>query len=280
MDFTIPYTPELTDDLYRRIAEAVKKACGINLEVGKRELVRARLAKRLRALGLPDYESYVDFLRRDDSGEEFSTMLDVLSTNVTSFFREPKHFEYLAEAILGPRIRAATGAKTFRAWSAGCSSGEEPYTIAIVLAEAIKNPTAWDVKVLATDLSRRVLARAREGLYDPAALGSMPEGIRQRHFVSIGSGEGRRFRVADATRRIVTFAPLNLIAPWPMRGPFDIIFCRNVMIYFDKETQGRIIARFWDILGSGGYLFVGHSESLAGIRHSFRYVQPTVYRKP
>jgi len=271
----------LTETQFNEISEFVKGQCGINLHDGKKELVKARLGKRLRALGLPDFEAYMEHVRQDAAGDELVTMLDALSTNLTSFFRESDHFEYLARHVL-PRAATKAGgaAPRLRLWSAGCSTGEEPYSLAITLAEHVANLGRWDARILATDLSTRVLARAREGVYDADRVAGLPSALVAKHFTALRDDGGRRYRVREGLRRLVTFARLNLVEEWPMRGPFDAIFCRNVMIYFDKPTQGRLVERFGNLLAPGGTLCIGHSESLAGVCHSLRYVQPTVYEKP
>lgn len=271
---------ELTDREFEEISELVKNLCGINLHQGKKELVKARLNKRLRALNLTSFDDYVAHIRKDASGDELITMLDSIATNLTSFFRENGHFEHLAQTVL-PRIaadRAGTRGR-LRIWSAGCSSGEEPYTIAIVLHEHLPDVSSWDAKILATDLSTKVLAKAVEGNFAAERLGDIPGAYVPRYFTCVQTRPDRVFRVQDSVRRLVTFARLNLLETWPMTGPFDVIFCRNVMIYFDKPTQTRLIDRFWNLLGPQGVLYVGHSESLAGVKHRFEYVQPTVYRK-
>lgn len=280
MSLAVLQTTELTDLQFTRISDLVKRLCGINLHQGKKELVKSRLGKRLRKLGLADYDEYIEYVRRDGGGDELIAMLDAISTNLTSFFREPGHFDYLAQDVL-PRIVAAAGkaARRLRIWSAGCSSGEEPYTIGIVANESVPDLASWDARILATDLSTRVLARASEGIYDADRLKNLPGMLTGRYFTCIETHPPRRYQVNDCIRTLVSFARLNLLERWPMRGPFDAVFCRNVMIYFDKPTQTRLVDRFWELLAPGGVLFVGHSESLAGVKHRFDYVQPTVYRK-
>jgi chemotaxis protein methyltransferase CheR len=260
---------EITDNQFAAISALVHGQCGINLHDGKKELVRARLAKRLRTLGLTCFDAYLEHLRSDRS-DELVAMLDALSTNLTSFFRESDHFVYLSEKVL-PRLPE----KRLRLWSAGCSSGEEPYSIAIQLAETLPDLKQWDARMLATDLSTAMLAKAQTGLYTAERLDGLPEILVKRHFTR----QGADYCVRSELRGLVHFARLNLMDPWPMRGPFDVIFCRNVMIYFDKPTQSRLVQRFWELLRPGGTLFIGHSESLTGVRHGFAYVQPTVYEK-
>ncbi|NLF29814.1 MAG: protein-glutamate O-methyltransferase [Planctomycetes bacterium] len=270
-------TTELTDAQFSALSRLVKQVAGINLHEGKRELVKSRLNKRLRHLGLRDFNQYIEYLAADTTAGELTAMLDAISTNLTSFFRENAHFEFLASSVL-PAWGAS--ARPLRAWSAGCSSGEEAYTLAICLQENLPKPAGRDVRILATDLSTRVLNKAAAGVYDADRLESMPAALRGRYFTPVLRDGQRCFQVSDGIRRMVTFGRLNLMEAWPMRGPFDLIFCRNVMIYFDKATQGALVNRFHDLLASGGLLFIGHSESLTGIQHRFRYVQPTVYRKP
>ena len=258
---------------FGRISAFVKTVCGINLHTGKKELVKARLAKRIRELDLHSFDDYFDYVHADASGVELTVMLDRLSTNLTYFFREAQHF-----ALIPKLVGENAATKKMRVWSAGCSSGEEPYSLAICLSEAIGGG-GYDVKVLATDISTRVLATARKGVYHSERLREVPGGLVGRHFTMIQARPDRVYRVNDELRSQVAFARLNLMENWPMTGPFDAIFCRNVMIYFDKSTQARLVERFERLLRPGGMLFVGHSESLAGVSHTLGYVQPAVYRR-
>lgn len=267
---------ELRPAHFARIAEMVKHVAGIDLRAGKEGLVRSRLGARLRAVGAAGYDEYLARLEADASGAELVQMLDLLTTNKTSFFREPEHFRLLQDEVLPAFAPRAGG---LRIWSAGCSTGEEPYTTAIVLRENLSADAFAAARVLATDLSTRVLTRARQGRYAEELLADVPPQLVSRHFVAAPATGERMVRVADATRAPVSFARLNLMGSWPMRGPFDVIFCRNVMIYFDKATQARLVNRFAELLAPGGWLFVGHSESLTGIQHPLSYVQPAVYRK-
>ena len=266
---------ELSDDQFNAISDFVKNSCGINLHDGKKELVKARLNKRLRVLGLASFDQYINFLSSPGGAGEITLMLDAISTNLTFFFREAKHLDFLRDTVLPGLADQRANSRRLRIWSAGCSSGEEPYSIAVVMHEAMSNLAGWNAGILATDLSTRVLARAKDGIYEAERFREMPRELVGRYFHTCGEG----YEVNDNLRRIVTFARLNLMHRWPMNGPFDVIFCRNVMIYFDKPTQSRLIERFSDILCPGGYLFIGHSESLAGVQHQLSYVQPTVYQK-
>jgi len=281
MPTTLIDSPPLMEEQFNKISKLVKELCGINLHSDKKELVKDRLSKRLRMLGLSDFRQYTEYIRRDSSGAELVTMVDALSTNLTSFFRYPGHFEYLVKKII-PRLIANAGktGRRLRIWSAGCSSGEEPYSIAICLCEGIAELKSWDAKILATDISTRMLDRAKEGVYDAEQIKTVPFLSRSKYFQCVQSRPERLHCVNQNLRDLVDLTRLNLIEPWPMRGHFDIVFCRNVMIYFDTATQQMLIDRYSDLLSSRGTLFVGHSESLSGITHRLRYVQPTVYEKP
>jgi chemotaxis protein methyltransferase CheR len=279
MTHVSPNPAELTPSQFSSISQMVRDLCGINLHDGKMALVKARLNKRLRRLGLDNFHQYMDVIQRDAGGQETAAMLDALSTNLTYFFREPRHFEILRDLVLPGVLRRHRQDRTIRIWSAGCSSGEEPYSIALAVREAINDLEEWDVRILATDLSRPMLAMAREGSYASPRLKETPAAWVAKYFTHSGHGAGSRYRVKDALRQWVHFAHLNLVEDWPMKGQFDVIFCRNVMIYFDKTVQAKLIERFWRQLAPGGCLFLGHSESLAGLRHPFRYLRPTVYEK-
>jgi chemotaxis protein methyltransferase CheR len=272
---------KLEEKDFLRISDMVYKHCGINLHSGKKELVRARLAKRLRSLKMRTFPEYIDFAFNDPTGEEFTALVDSLSTNLTSFFRENQHFEYLKKeflpSIISEKIKA--GDRVIRAWSAGCSSGEEPYSIAITLLEAIKMDRSLTAKILATDISTQILAKAKAGVYDPERVAPVPPELKNRYLTSEKENNHKVFKAGKSLKDIIFFGHLNLMDEWPIKVPLDFIFCRNVMIYFDKQTQERLVNRYWQNLNPGGLLFTGHSESLTGINHKFRYVQPTIYVK-
>lgn len=267
---------------FRVISDLVYEHCGINLHDGKKELVRARLAKRLREGNFRSFSEYIRYVLDDPTGSEFTILVDALSTNLTKFFREEQHFEYLRSRLLPRLLETKQHHHDFRirGWSAGCSSGEEPYSVAITLLEAVQGRGRWDVKLLATDVSTRMLERAQEGVYDKGRIEPIPLPLRNKYLLHTRTKGVDVYEVGPQLRGVVIFSYLNLIQDWPVRGPIDFIFCRNVMIYFDKPTQGRLINRFYDLLAPGGVLFTGHSESLTGIEHKFRYVQPTIYTKP
>lgn len=264
----------LTDAHFRTISQLVYRVCGINLQPGKEGLVKTRLAKRVVTLGFSDFDDYLRHVASDKV--EGAVMVDLLTTNKTSFFREEQHFDYLHSRIL-PALAARPG--PIRIWSAGCSSGEEPYTLAMVLRDHLPDPDRREVRILATDISARVLAKAREGVYGEDLLRDVPDSMRKRHWTPVHGQTPRAYQASDKLRAMIRFARLNLMEAWPMSGPFDAIFCRNVMIYFDKQTQEKLVNRYWELLPPGGHLFVGHSESLTSLKHRFQYVQPAVYLK-
>lgn len=258
---------------FRHLCDRVYSLCGINLKTGKEELVHSRLQKRLSALNLSSFEQYFKFLDDDRQGLEVVWMIDALTTNKTSFFREIQHFVFLREQVL-PHIRG----NRLRIWSAACSTGEEPYSIAILLAESLANFKQWDTKILATDISTKVLAKAKEAVYETEILEPIPQDWRKKWFHK-EDATGRTWRLDPQLRSMVSLARLNFMDRFPMKGPFDVIFCRNAMIYFDKPTQEKLVQRFYDLIAPGGFLFVGHSESLTGAKHSFNYIQPAIYQK-
>lgn len=283
VDFTTNQGADLSVLEFHRVRDLLHRVCGIRLQDGKEQLVKARLWKRVRSLGLDGYSEYLDRVESSSGAEELVQMVDSLTTNKTSFFREPAHFEFLRDHI----GEAIVSGRELRIWSAGCSTGQEPYTIAITMLEAAgrapaPNPAAGsggEFRVLATDISNRVLDEARRGRYPGSDLDGVDSSLVGRYFTRSNEGGRPAFTVADRVRRAVRFAKLNLMGEWPMHGPFDFIFCRNVMIYFDLATQQKLIRRFGEILRPGGHLLVGHSESLSGRAQGFTYVQPATYRK-
>jgi chemotaxis protein methyltransferase CheR len=281
MSTLIVDSPTLTEEEFSHISELVYKHCGINLHEGKKELVRSRLAKYVREGNFQNFEEYLHHVLEDRTGRAFSEMVDSISTNLTSFFRERQHFDYLRQEFLPGWLEQKRERHDLRlrAWSAGCSSGEEPYTIALTLLEAVEGKGHWDVKILGTDISTRMLETARKGCYPPERVEPVPGMQKQRYLVPVTVDGEKCFQAGPELKRLVVFNYLNLMEGWPIRGPIDFIFCRNVMIYFDKPTQQRLVERFYDLLADGGVLFTGHSESLTGVVHRFRYVRPTIYMK-
>ena len=283
--FAVPsdFNPELSDKEYHAIADFVHKTAGINLMEGKKELMRTRLSKRMRALKFHDFKTYFSYVMNDKTGEEIVFLLDALSTNLTSFFREPQHFQYMAKELL-PKWEQkgrSKGSHRLRIWSAACSSGEEPYTIAMVVLD--KSPyfaQGGDFKILATDISTKVLGMAQQGLYGAERTKDIPHQYLQKYWKRTDSARGDKlYHVNDDVKKIIAFRRFNLMDPLPFKGPLDLIFCRNVMIYFDKETIAKLVEKYYSVLGKGGYLFIGHSESLSGFKHPFKYVGPCIYLK-
>jgi chemotaxis protein methyltransferase CheR len=273
----------MLDRDYEFIRGLVYTHSRINLGADKKELVSARLGKRLRATGLTTITDYCRHLQGPRATEELPHLIDVISTNHTYFFREIAHFDFLTQTIL-PELMAARQAARWprlNIWSAACSSGEEPYTIALVMEQFFGRQATWPWQLDATDISNPVLAKAREGAYKSEALEKIPP-AQLRAFFQEGAGAlAGTFRVKPALQQNIRFRQLNLLGPsLPFSEPFQIIFCRNVMIYFDRATQEELVARLSRLLVPGGYLLVGHSESLTGIKHSMESVRPAVYRRP
>lgn len=267
-----------TDSDFRYISTFAAEYAGIMLPDTKRDMVYSRLTRRLRVLRLPSFARYCDLLRAGDP-VELDYFINALTTNLTSFFRETHHFEYLAQTLLPQLLAYHERDRRLRIWSAGCSTGEEPYSIAMTLAENVPHPERWDIRILATDLDSDVLERAAAGVYDLERLKTMDASRRARWFRRGRGRQSGRARVVDDLKRLVSFRRLNLMAPWPMHGRFDVIFCRNVVIYFDKPTQARLFGRFAQQMHDHGRLFVGHSESLYQVAPDFQLIGNTVYRR-
>jgi chemotaxis protein methyltransferase CheR len=264
---------QATFEKYRSI---IYDKSGIALAPGKEALVSARVAKRMRQLMLDDHRVYLRRLTEDESGEEIVQLLDAISTNVTSFYREPAHFEMLTRLLTE---WSHEGQRRFRIWCAAASTGEEPYTIAMTLLDALGGSGA-DMRILATDISTRVLARAMEGVYGEERVKPIPKPLLTRYFDKTGPRDAISYMAGQPLRNLLLFRRLNLAEPpFPMRGPLDVVFCRNVMIYFDNRVRTRLLDEAYRLLKPGGYLFVGHAESLTGMVSSFKLVRPSVYRK-
>lgn len=248
---------------FRRIAELLYEQAGISLTETKATLVYSRLAKRLRALGLRSFGEYCAMIASPGGEAERANMLNALTTNVTRFFREPHHFDHLRDQVLAPRLAALKAGARMRLWSAACSSGQEPYSIALTVLSLLPEAPSLDIRILATDIDSRVVAQAREGVYPADLVEPIPADFRNR-WLERDPANPRQWRMGEAARSLIAFKELNLIGPWPMRGPFDAIFCRNVVIYFDEPTQETIWSRFAPLLGAEGRLYIGHSERVTG----------------
>ena len=261
---------KLTDAEFNRIRELVREHTGIALSEAKRQLVYGRLARRLRALQLTDFGTYIKMLERGEPAE-LEEFTNAVTTNLTSFFRESHHFDYLANDALPAIAARDTGMRRLRIWCCAASTGEEPYSIAMVLRECAQMLNGWDAKLLATDLDSNVLAHGIAGVYTEERFGTV-SATRRRSFF-----EGTRAN--DEVRSLITFKQLNLMNEWPMRGPFDAIFCRNVIIYFDKPTQRALFERMAKMQRPGDYLFLGHSESLYRVSERYDLIGKTIYRR-
>lgn len=270
--------PTLDRKTFERFREVVYARSGINLRDGKESLVAARVGKRMRSLGLNCYREYLNAVMEDESGDEVVQLLDAISTNVTSFFREPGHFDFLRERLTE---WADAGQRRFRLWSAACSSGEEPYSIAMTMLEALAGYGGIDAKILATDISTKVLARCSAGEYHEDKVKGVPPPQLGRYFDRRRESGENVYVVRQELKRPIVFKRLNLSAPpFPMQGPMDVIFCRNVMIYFDNGVRRKLLAEHFRLLKPGGFLMVGHAESLTGMVSEFKTVRPSIYVKP
>jgi chemotaxis protein methyltransferase CheR len=266
----------LTAREFEQFRQLAYEKFGLDLRNGKETLVSARLGKKIRELSFRSYQEYYRHVLEDRTGEALTALIDALTTNHTSFFREPAHFEFLRRTIL-PGLRRRD---RIAIWSAACSTGEEPYSIAFALLEELGKAALARIRILATDISTRVLANAQRGAYPAERFAGIPAHQLSRYLLR---GEQRFkdwYRVKPEVRAVVEFRRLNLMERFSNLGPFPVIFCRNVMIYFDKPTQQDLVNRLEGCLEPGGYLLIGHAESLNGVDHPLRYVRPAIYRKP
>jgi chemotaxis protein methyltransferase CheR len=262
---------------FAALRELVKTHTGIHLSEQKREMVYGRLSRRLRALGLESFRAYRALLERGDS-DELTQFCNAITTNLTSFFREAHHFQYLREQLLESRAADARGVRRLRFWSAGCSTGEEPYSLAMTIHEALPDARRWDIRILATDLDTEVLGRGQRGRYEEDRVrGLAPQ--RLARFFQCEGGAPPAYTVTGELADLIAFRGLNLMHPLPMKGPFDAIFCRNVVIYFDKDTQRELFARIARLQRPGDILFLGHSESLYRVSEDYTLVGKTIYRR-
>ena len=270
---------QLSDAVFQKFSSLVYQKAGIYLKAEKKELLNARLGKRLRALGMDSFADYYDYVVRDSSGEELVQMIDVVSTNFTSFFRENSHFELLVSRVLPELTSRVGGKKEVVIWSAASSSGEEPYTIALVSEDFFEKKPDWNYRILATDISTRVLAHAKRGVYSSDRVTKVPNNYLKKYFQrGVGEAAGN-VRLKEPIRRRISFERFNLMDDFPWNATLDVIFCRNVMIYFNRETQQELVNKFYRALAPGGYLFIGHSESISSLQHQFAQIASTAYQK-
>jgi chemotaxis protein methyltransferase CheR len=268
-----------TDADFSSLRQLVKEISGITLADSKRELVYGRLSRRLRHHGMQSFAEYRALLASDAGKAEMGEFTNAVTTNLTSFFRENHHFEYLRDEFLRPRAADPRANRRIRIWCSASSTGEEPYSIAMTVAEAIPDWERWDIRILATDLDTRCLADCEAAVYREERVKGMARDKVERHFDRSNRNGETLFRVKPALTRMVSFRQLNLMHPFPIRGPIDVIFCRNVIIYFDKETQRSLFERVAGLQRPGDLLFLGHSESLFKVSDAWSLIGKTIYRK-
>ncbi len=265
----------ISDNDFALFSKLVYDKTGINLHFGKKQLLQSRVNKVLRKRGISSYRAYYEIVKKDSSGEELIEFINLISTNVTHFFREIKHFEFLKHTWF-PEFNF-NNSKSVKVWSAACSSGEEPYSLAITMKELLRNN--YDFQVYATDISTKVLKMAQRAIYPIGFLDKINNELVKKYFFEGKNSANGYVKLKDEIKKQVVFEKLNLIEPFKVPYKFDIVFCRNVMIYFDLNIKELIINKFYDCMNKGAYLMIGHSESLNGISHPFKYVMPAVYKK-
>jgi chemotaxis protein methyltransferase CheR len=257
----------------------VKEQSGITLGEAKRELVYGRVSRRLRALGLSAFADYRRMLAGPEGQAEMIEFINAVTTNLTSFFRESHHFDFLRDDYLRQKVADAKGSRRLRIWCSAASTGEEPYSIAISVAEAIPEWERWDIRILATDLDTNVLQTCVNGVYGEDRVRGMQKSRLERFFDVVGERDDRRYKVKADLARMISFRQLNLMHPLPMKGPIDVVFCRNVIIYFDKDTQRALFSRIAPLQRPGDVLILGHSESLLKVSDAWTLMGKTIYRK-
>ncbi|KAF0217440.1 MAG: chemotaxis protein methyltransferase [Geobacteraceae bacterium] len=273
----------LSNEDFSRLSQFIYKQCGIKMPIAKKTMLEARLQKRLRSMGMRSFRDYCDYLFSPQGIEqELVQMIDLVTTNKTDFFREPDHFDYLQQRVLPEWVQKYGGGinRKLMIWSAGCSTGEEPYTLSMVLSEFAESCPGFKFQILATDISTRVLEKARTAIYEEERVESVPMPMKRKYLLRSRDKASGLVRIAPELREKVQFRRLNFMdSDFGMREPIDIIFCRNVIIYFDRPTQERLLNHFYNHMTPGGYIFMGHSETLNGLDVPLVTVHPTIYRK-
>lgn len=281
-ELTVAQRPEehsLSKAQFKFICTMVYDTTGIVLDERKREMVYRRLMRRTRQLQLPSFDAYCQLLKKD-AHTELPSFINAITTNLTSFFRESHHFDYIANTFLPDHTKKYCHTNRIRIWSAACSTGEEPYSLAISLLDAQPDlASKWDVKILATDLDTDVLAKARSGIYTDDRVEGLDKAMVKKWFTKGRGSNENKVRVSPKLAELITFKQLNLLEQWPMRGPFDVIICRNVLIYFDKKTQEKLTKRYYEMLRPGGILILGHSESLSKTQTQYKLLGRTIFEK-
>lgn len=266
------------DRHFNNFRKLVLTQTGISLSDEKKELVYSRLSRRLRKLQLSTFDHYYERLKNSPESEMVN-FVNSITTNLTAFFRENHHFDFLNSEVFPRLIERTKESRRIRIWSAGCSTGEEPYSIAMVVREAIPSADHWDIKILATDIDTDVLAKAKQGVYDEKRVEGISKQRLKRWFLKGSNSQAGSVKVRPELQELITFKQLNLMNEWPIQGEFDVIFCRNVVIYFDKVTQKQLFDKYAGVLGEDGHMFLGHSETLHNISDRFQLIGKTVYRK-
>lgn len=273
------FKARLSNDEFDKLSDFIYSEYGIKMPKIKKTMLESRLQKRLRTLNMTTFKEYVNFVfSKEGMDNEVVHMIDVVSTNKTDFFRESTHFDYMQTTMLPEYLKNMRTNQTLKIWSAGCSSGEEPYTLAIVLSEyALKNP-GFDFSIVATDISTRMLQYAINAIYKENRISNIPTAIKHKYFLRSKDRESQTVRVIPELRKKVSFQRLNFMDNYySLSETFDVVFCRNVLIYFDRQTQEKVITRCCNKLKSGGYFFLGHSESITGINVPLTQIRPTIF---
>lgn len=269
---------DFKDSDYRTISKLVYEYTRINLGEHKKDMVYGRLSRRIRSLKLGSFSAYIDYLN-NNTDKELTNFVNAITTNLTSFFRENNHFEFLTNKYLPYLEKEKQSNRKIRVWSAGCSTGEEPYSIAITLHDYFSSKGQWDIKILATDIDSNVLQHGTQGIYDYQRVEALAPQLVAKHFDIDGEGIRKKVTAKQHLKELIKFNRLNLMTDWPMKNQFDIIFCRNVVIYFDKDTQKILFDKYASQLQSHGRLFIGHSETLNNITNRFELIEKSTYRK-
>lgn len=268
-----------TDRDFKRIQQLVSQHTGISLSDAKRDMVYSRLARRLREVDLQDFGSYCALIDSPAGESELINFTNAITTNLTSFFRENHHFDYLQKTLLPELMKTNAHTRRIRLWSAGCSTGEEPYSLAIAIREVIPERSGWDIKILATDLDSNVLAKGQSGIYDAERIAGLSKQRVKNWFLRGKGDKDHLVRVHPSLQEMISFKRLNLMSEWPIKGPFDFMFCRNVVIYFDKPTQSVLFDRYAGLLVDDARLFLGHSETMFKVCDRFKLIGNTIYQK-
>lgn len=272
--------PSLRSAEFKKLSGLLYDRVGIKLPDVKRSLLESRTHKRLRALSLESFGAYCDYLFSEEGfRNELWQLIDAVTTNTTNFFRERQHFDVLEQLVVPQWLRDGSRNEPFRVWSAGCSTGEEPYTLGMVLGECAERYAGFDFAILATDVSTRVLDHARRAVYPETSTQVVPATMKRKYLLRGKGSQSGKVRVCDELRRLVSFERLNFMSDFKLKKPRDVIFCRNVIIYFDRETQQRLLGKFCDNLAPSGYLFIGHSENVTGMGLPLKQLAPATYQR-